>query len=1316
MHLFDEPVKAAVTDTLARRSFKLRGKIFYAFAEICAEWELATAPRLAINEEERAIKAILIYIFIHPTPIQVYEYIPRLAVNNSGLLSNFKLSYTRKAIDQVRADNSSLVGNYSYYPNDSGTLSSCATRVFNLLGIQWEHSIYDAVDPAKFGVIAQTFSKYIRSSWHPKIQVIVYSYDYDQNLPAHIDWGRSDKELLLFVYNDHVSYAMRKDVFYQLCRLGEDLQNHRSRLAIKEVRDQLKSMYPPNKGRAGGKVFLDFDEVLPAIAENPVSWCLAEKLITADNDWEQVAGLAILLIPYVSLAGEDIGLFLLQNYRYIFKQGFTDYIKICKAIQQYTRMNGALPSYLRTDPQTECDRAWANQLYGLDVIGGRSELMHLDFTEETVMRLIDPALRAVPTYDIGERRLYMSHSLYEKYEDEATEEAVREVIKDAGDGVTLEAFDSWFDRRMYWGASGGAPGATITWRKNNEKLRVNKRGALLSIPKDYIKKVMGKWENAVQWSVKALKFESGKLRSILNTSIESYVIQAFVLDNFDKNTRNDTWYSSAHDMTARIANTYRRIGELERYHGLMWDFADFNINHTFRGMIKLFNVTVKVLQERGEHATPPHIYTNAVEDLGSALKWIRVARENTYVKDNDTGFISKLVRSLQSGERATSFVNAMRNHIDYLIVRKTAHNLFSRPFLQKKGDKQGDDVFLPVANAVEATLACAIYNITGAAGQLSKITNDYHQPEAARGEYLRYAYDGKSRIVSGYPIRAMMGVIHGEFFDEPIPKPLERAATFMEQFAKLQRRGWIPPPTLLERIIKRNCHLVYTDNGTKNRVVPKLELVTLPAIFGGIGVTETISGAEMVQSQVPPQLTNTLQELEGYIAIYIPSGEGKTTLAKKLGKMVALDHDELVGPAFLSLRERASSTGDWKPVNRYLRECARGIKGRVLLTWGPDTAPAENRLGEYTVMLRKPTALRANRANRAALLKSKRNLKLCDNWAQMFACVVDIMLTHGRLETPKETQLKVRIFESEYKPPKFMYPRVAATDILRRAKTHLADYDAVRSFGIAETSFIDEAALESALTAAYPKDPLYQAIADYAKKLDKWQRTGRFVERTVNVPKDNYNELGRLVIYQFLNALGIVPGGSINYSSLSLNVEGYPITERLTHFYNCIDRITALSGCSLGLVVRRLIDKQDTTKYSGNLGKLYSFLVVLEQRKESLANLSLSYKETDTIKDIRLFIDSTMANQNSDSDIGNRVFEYIVGQRSLLPPYNPGVNAEIISAIRASVLVVIENHYKYRITLEPIVFALWVQRIEFAALIFFFENYQQAEGSVLLLD
>nr|QKO02090.1 RNA-dependent RNA polymerase [Macrophomina phaseolina fusagravirus 5] len=1082
------------------------------------------------------------------------------------------------------------------------------------------------------------------------------------------------------------------------------------------MRDLLKSKYPLNQGRAGGKIFLDFDEVLPAIADNPISWCLAEQLSVAQNDWEQVAGLAILLLPYVSLAGEDIGLFLLQNSGYLFNQGFVDYIKSCKAIQQYTRMNGALPNYFRTDPQTACDRAWANQLYGLDVIGGRSELMHLDFTEETVMRLIDPALRAVPVYDIGEGRLYMSHSLYEKYEDEATEEAIREVIKDASDGVTLEAFDTWFDRRMYWGASGGAPGATITWKKNDEKLRVNKRGALLSIPKDYIRKVMNKWEKAVQWSVKALKFESGKLRSILNTSIESYIIQAFILDNFDKNTRNDTWYSSAHDMTARIANAYRRIGELEHNHGLMWDFADFNINHTFSGMIKLFNVTVKVLQERGEHATPPHIYVSAKEDLESALKWVRVARDNTYVKDNDTGFVSKLVRSLQSGERATSFVNAMRNHIDYLIVRKTAHNLFSRPFLQKKGDKQGDDVFLPVKNAVEATLACAIYNITGAAGQLSKITNDYHKPEAARGEYLRYAYDGRSRIVSGYPIRAMMGVIHGEFFDEPIPKPLERAATFMEQFAKLQRRGWIPPKTLLERIIKRNCHLVYTHEGIKNRVVPRLELVTLPAIFGGIGVTETISGAEMVQSQIPPLLTNTLQELSGYIAVYIPSGEGKTTLAKKLGRLVAVDHDELVGPAFLALRENASLTGDWKPVNRYLRDCARGVTGRLLLTWGPETAPAEGRLGEYTIMLRKPTALRANRANRAALLKNKRNLRLCDNWAQMFTSVIDIVLTHGRLEAATETQMKIRVFESEHKPPKFMYPRIAATDILRRAKTHLADYDAVRSFGIPETGFVDDAALESALTAAYPKDPLYQAIADYARRLDLWQKAGCFRQRAVGIPKDNYDEIGRSAIYQLLHALGIIPGGSINYQSLSLNVEGYPITSRLTHFYNCIDRITALSGCSLGLVVRRLIDKQDTTKYSGNLGKLYSFLVILGQRKESLANLSLSYKETDTINDIRDFIDSTMANQNSDSDIGNRVFEYIVGQRSLLPPYNPGINAEIISAIRASVLVVIENHYKYRITLEPIVFALWVQRVEFAALVFFFRNYQQAEGSVLLLD
>jgi len=486
-------------------------------------------------------------------------------------------------------------------------------------------------------------------------------------VPAHLLNG---KKIVLILYDDHIAYILAEQVVEQVSAIAKRLHECKrssSKRPLRDLRKQLAELYPPNKGRAGGKIFLDFDTVLPVVYNNEYSYALAVLLTETDNDWEMVSALALLLLPYTRLAGEDMALFIMQNWEHLGNLPFVDYVKDCKKAHNHTRMVGALPNYLRISPDVTADRAWANNVYGIDIIGGRSELMELDFTKETVMRMADPSLKAVPIIDRTNGLLLMSRELYDSWEDDATQEAVRGVVKAAEDGVVLEDFDSWFSRRMFWGASGGAPGAVAKWNKDNEKLRLNKRGALLNISTEYMRKMLGKAERAVQWSVKALKFESAKLRSILNTSIESYIIQAYFLDIFDHNLREDTWHSSSHGMTARISGALRRLEDLRTQHALMWDFADFNINHSFQGIVKLFLVTAQVLTERGQHCTPPHIYASACNDIKTARDWIITARNNTYIQDNDTGYISRVVRSLQSGERATSWVNTMRNHIDFLI-------------------------------------------------------------------------------------------------------------------------------------------------------------------------------------------------------------------------------------------------------------------------------------------------------------------------------------------------------------------------------------------------------------------------------------------------------------------------------------------------------------------------------------------------------------------------------------------------------------------------------------------------------------------------
>lgn len=107
----------------------------------------------------------------------------------------------------------------------------------------------------------------------------------------------------------------------------------------------------------------------------------------------------------------------------------------------------------------------------------------------------------------------------------------------------------------------------------------------------------------------------------------------------------------------------------------------------------------------------------------------------------------------------------------------------------------------------------------------------------------------------------------------------------------------------------------------------------------------------------------------GIRVAYIPSGEGKTTFARR--HSWAVDHDSLYTPGDRDKMDRlvasARATGDWARANEFARQIARKTpEGKVLLTWGPSTAPkAFEPIGRFT--LKKGTGVRENQANREAL-------------------------------------------------------------------------------------------------------------------------------------------------------------------------------------------------------------------------------------------------------------------------------------------------------------------------------------------------------------
>jgi len=498
----------------------------------------------------------------------------------------------------------------------------------------------------------------------------------------------------------------------------------------------------------------------------------------------------------------------------------------------------------------------------------------------------------------------------------------------------------------------------------------------------------------------------------------------------------------------------------------MWDFSDYNLNHTFIVMLLLYEEVVRVLIVRGAAQTPLKIYTQAKNDLSAALQFVLNARKNTYLSDNETGVIGQIIRGLQSGERGTSFINSLCNMVDTKVANRAGKALLGYNLIEEEGDRQGDDVFLTTHDAVEAVLLCCLLNLTGSAGQLYKISSDYGgDGHKARGEFLRYAYDAAANAVSGYPLRALTGFTHGEYQSEPVPDVFDRAGTLVEQVAKLARRGVSIPASLLQAMVQRNAAIVRTVNGKKKRLVADILTTLTPSVMGGVGVTITKTAKSLVSGTFGVTMNRAFSRAT---AIYVPSGEGKSTLARSQPSTF-VDHDDLIDPFIhLANLSTARETGDWGPVNKYLRSCVPpNLAPRTLLTWGPECHPSDVvPLGAVLRIV--PSGLRANKQNRASIVASitAKKIKWIKTPAHLLDAAIQLRLAFN---APYPGQITITGRGSPLPLPTFSVPLPGARAMLKSAKTVIGDFGTLRRIGFKRTEEMDKAILESGMSGGYPK-------------------------------------------------------------------------------------------------------------------------------------------------------------------------------------------------------------------------------------------------------
>jgi len=1282
------------------------------------------------------ISALHRYILLQPTPASVWAYLP-LALHGAEDSSLQGLRYVVFPHSSITPP----IKNESFFTlsniNGSGRSDtvflnweaddgySCATRLLHMLG--WRNLPSERFqDINKVGLWKHRLLAYLKTSYTPQIAVDSTTFmaykleDLSSGLLSAqlirsylVETSRCSPHVSvrIILLADHVIFSVRHTphTLHLLPNSRGFSDSYPGNAFCREVLPQWSEAFPPTTGRAGAKMFVQYDHLKTVPPTTPATFAYSRLLTSVarralggeDCDLEATFIKISWLLQFVDIVGSDIISWLTFNQDLWVELNVAKIAKKLKNAHAQMRICNTLPNRMLFYGSTHSRRQCARLHYGLDTIMGRTERLQLDFPAEQVMRMHDPVRRTVPileTLPNGFSSLRFSQAQYLCDMRTACRQMAESLLKDK---VHTETFEHYFKRRFFWAASGGAPGAKVRWIDSSENLRVSKRGAMLAIKLKSLRSLLDRTVDAlsnpaVSWSVKALKFESGKLRAILNTITEHYIIQGYISEHVDSYARSDGWYSAGHSLAARIANQLRRLRDLSVYSALMFDFSDFNINHTFLLMAEETLARVDVLIERSQDMDrSPAQRQEVLSDLRQAAVFVVTARYNTFVVDNDSGIVVRTRRSLQSGERDTSRVNSDSNHIADQVVRRAAVRLFGIDPSPKVTDKTGDDVFKLAYSITYAVLLVGLYNLTGQAGQPFKIQIEYNTFEPANGEYLRLDYDASARSVAGYPIRALCGFVHGEFFQDPIPQPLERAAAFLRQLSKLRRRGCTIPRPLAQFVISSNCRLVFTDPGGKRVFTPNLTLVQMPLVLGGVGLQWDAKGP--LTGSTP--LVEILGSSSTLRALIIPSGEGKSTLARQYPTLF-VDHDSLVSQSALTpLRQRALITGNWSAVNAYLREVAcdfygisalygtRTIEERlsrafsdrknlVLLTWAPDTITAD--FSFEAMLLKDLTGIRANVANRRSLNATGIEYHVYSSHSARNAAALAyaVPFEYGGLvrymrNTGGTTQ------QGKSTLPVYRPPRLDTKSATSRMDV-IGDYTAAAALGVPKPLMTEVDIVQSSLTGAWPKKDLNASLAAYARDLSAWQDKKHFSVETRHVPLFVEMSALKVVVHRKVRkSLGIIHTPANGIPVFRLNEQGFPSVVDFKHLYDSVGSLTKPLGCSVDSTSRAILNhfrkQSDGTMYSG----LRALAAQLKSRKSPSAAVheSAALAATERILTVYdFFSDPGSAGiSNANSPAFDFPDKWISGSLSFIPPHEEGLSSDLVTFIRDLTLHILEQ-------------------------------------------
>lgn len=394
-------------------------------------------------------------------------------------------------------------------------------------------------------------------------------------------------------------------------------------------------------------------------------------------------------------------------------------------------------------------------------------------------------------------------------------QALDDGMKAAHPAPTL---DDKFARAAFWLSSGNQPSGNDTFpeghitlggQTSDVKFRHSKKSFLETVSSDHMRSILESTpEIRAVFSIKPN--DPAKVRIIYACDDRSNLIASHVLAPIEVAMDHPSLLLRP-GAADEMANIHARVRRLAGKVGFMYDFDDFNSQHSTASQQACFDAIAESKWGMDQDG-----------DYLASVRWVSKGLANLRVRFPDGDEIQQPL-GLMTGFRGTSFINTMLNYAYFKLAAERA-GVSDDAF---ESLHAGDDVYGTCRDRATAARLLVGLKSLGCRGQESKIAVSH-----SFGEFLRVRYSPGR--VSGYVARTIASLASGNFADKAITDPRDKAATAADHVALCVTRG------LSSRVGAPLCRLIARYWGATEVdgrwVHPPDVVLYAPRSRGGFGI------------------------------------------------------------------------------------------------------------------------------------------------------------------------------------------------------------------------------------------------------------------------------------------------------------------------------------------------------------------------------------------------------------------------------------------------------------------------------------------------